>query len=126
LLGFLTTLEPFMSKTAVLKSKQSLVVEKLLHTKGDELRRHIAHQREEMTEQREPDDEGAAAQWSVDRDLAMINLNRAILTLSEVQSALQSMEDGDYGICQRCAKSISDARLNALPWTRLCLECAAG
>jgi RNA polymerase-binding protein DksA len=115
-----------MSKTAVLKSKNSLTLEKILLTKGDELRRHIADQREEMTLPREPDDEEAAAQWSVDRDLVMINLNRAILTLAEVQSALQSIEDGDYGVCRRCAKPISDARLKALPWTRLCLECAGG
>ena len=116
-----------MSKAmAAPHSKKLLAFERILQEKGDDLRRFIAHQREEMALQRDPDDEGAAAQWSVDRDLAMINLNRAILTLSEVEAALHSIEEGEYGICRRCEEPISDARLNALPWTRLCLECAGG
>ena len=115
-----------MSKTVVSKPKQFLALERSLQAKADELRTHIMHQREEMALQRDPDDEAAAAQWSVDRDLAMINLNRAILTLAEVENALQSIEEGDYGVCRRCEEPISDARLHALPWTRLCLECAGG
>jgi len=112
--------------TAAPNSKKLLAFERTLQSKGDDLRRLIDRQREEMTLQRDPDDEGAAAQWSVDRDLAMINLNRAILTLSEVEAALHSIEEGEYGVCRRCEEPISDARLNALPWTRLCLECAGG
>lgn len=116
-----------MSKaTAAQNSKKLLMFERILQEKSEDLRRLIAHQREEMAFQRDPDDEGAAAQWSVDRDLAMINLNRAILTLSEVEAALHSIEEGDYGICRRCEEPISDARLSALPWTHLCLECAGG
>ncbi|HTP70063.1 MAG TPA: TraR/DksA family transcriptional regulator [Dongiaceae bacterium] len=115
-----------LKATAASNSKKLIVFERILQTKGDDLRKLIAHQREEMTLPRDPDDEGAAAQWSVDRDLAMINLNRAILTLSEVEAALHSIEEGEFGFCRRCEEPISDARLNALPWTRLCLECAGG
>ena len=77
-----------------------------------------------MAVERNLDDERAAAERSVDRDLAMINLHRATWTLAEVENALESMEGGDYGVCRRCEEPISDARLDALPWTRLCLECA--
>ncbi len=44
-------------------------------------------------------------------------------TLREVQGALQRMEAGTYGVCQRCGKPIAEERLEALPATRLCISC---
>jgi DnaK suppressor protein len=44
-------------------------------------------------------------------------------TLREVQDALQRMEAGTYGVCQRCGKPIAEERLEALPATRLCISC---
>jgi len=43
--------------------------------------------------------------------------------LSEVQAALQRMEDGGYGSCVTCGKRIDPARLRALPSAGLCLSC---
>jgi len=48
-----------MSKTAISKPKKFLALERILQAKADELWTHIAHQREEMVVQRDPDDEGA-------------------------------------------------------------------
>ncbi len=45
--------------------------------------------------------------------------------LHDVDRALQKIEDGTYGICDRCGKLISEARLEARPWAVLCIECAA-
>ncbi len=42
--------------------------------------------------------------------------------LKQVQAALQRVEDGTYGTCVDCGRSISDARLEALPWTPYCVE----
>jgi DnaK suppressor protein len=42
--------------------------------------------------------------------------------LGQVQAALQRIEDGSYGTCLDCGRSISDARLEALPWTPYCVE----
>ncbi|HZD03026.1 MAG TPA: TraR/DksA C4-type zinc finger protein [Actinomycetes bacterium] len=44
-------------------------------------------------------------------------------TLREVQDALQRMEAGTYGVCQRCGNPIPEERLEALPATRLCISC---
>jgi DnaK suppressor protein len=44
-------------------------------------------------------------------------------TLHEVQDALQRMDAGAYGVCQRCGKPIAEERLEALPATRLCISC---
>ncbi|HZD70506.1 MAG TPA: TraR/DksA C4-type zinc finger protein [Actinomycetes bacterium] len=43
--------------------------------------------------------------------------------LHEVQDALQRMEAGTYGVCQRCGNPIPEERLEALPATRLCISC---
>jgi RNA polymerase-binding protein DksA len=43
-------------------------------------------------------------------------------TLVEIDAALQRIEDGTYGICEVCGKPIGAERLNALPWTRLCID----
>jgi DnaK suppressor protein len=100
--------------------------ERILRTKRHELRKRIELQRAGMSGEHDPDDEAALAVWSVERELAMANLDRDTRTLSEVEAALASIENGSYGICARCQETISDARLHALPWTRLCLECASG
>jgi DnaK suppressor protein len=42
--------------------------------------------------------------------------------LGQVQAALQRIEEGTYGTCLDCGRSISDARLEALPWTPYCVE----
>jgi DnaK suppressor protein len=42
--------------------------------------------------------------------------------LGHVQAALQRVEDGTYGKCVDCGRAISDARLEALPWTPYCVE----
>jgi RNA polymerase-binding transcription factor DksA len=46
--------------------------------------------------------------------------------LLEVDAALDRLRDGRYGRCERCGQPIGDARLEALPATRLCVRCAAG
>jgi DnaK suppressor protein len=33
------------------------------------------------------------------------------------------LEDGTYGICAHCSRFIPRARLEAVPWTRLCRVC---
>ncbi len=43
----------------------------------------------------------------------------------EVRNALRRMDDGSYGKCETCNGKIALARLEALPFTRFCVECAA-
>ena len=43
-------------------------------------------------------------------------------TLTQVQEALQRIEDGTYGKCVVCGRQIPAARLEALPWAAFCLE----
>jgi len=43
--------------------------------------------------------------------------------LSLIQEALQRMEDGTYGNCIDCGKRIPAARLDAIPYAKLCVDC---
>jgi DnaK suppressor protein len=43
--------------------------------------------------------------------------------LKEVASALQKIEDGGFGTCERCGEAIADKRLEALPFARYCIDC---
>jgi DnaK suppressor protein len=56
--------------------------------------------------------------------------NRALVgqleeTLAEVERALAKLDEGAYGVCESCAKPISEARLEAMPAARYCIDCAS-
>ena len=43
--------------------------------------------------------------------------------LDKVNTALEKIEDGTYGLCDSCGVEINPNRLEALPWASLCLNC---
>ena len=42
--------------------------------------------------------------------------------LAEVERALAKMDDGTYGQCEVCGKQIAEARLEAMPAARFCID----
>lgn len=46
-------------------------------------------------------------------------------TLADVERALGALDEGTYGICDRCGATIPEERLEARPWTALCVACAS-
>ena len=57
-----------------------------------------------------------------DMDNSLINHEQYVL--NEINEALEKMEDGTYGICTNCHKEIEKDRLEIIPETTLCAECA--
>jgi DnaK suppressor protein len=43
--------------------------------------------------------------------------------LQAIEEALGRLDKGTYGICRDCGEPIAPARLNAIPWTRVCITC---
>jgi RNA polymerase-binding transcription factor len=43
--------------------------------------------------------------------------------LQAIEEALYRMERGTYGVCRDCGDPIAPARLEAIPWTRVCISC---
>ena len=46
--------------------------------------------------------------------------------LDAIDSALERIESGSFGTCGGCGSQISPARLEALPWAALCIDCQEG
>lgn len=44
--------------------------------------------------------------------------------LAQVERALQRIEAGTYGRCETCGEDIAPGRLEALPETATCVDCA--
>jgi DnaK suppressor protein len=57
------------------------------------------------------------------RDLALRDHNR--LHLADIDAALARLDAGTYGTCTSCGTPIRPERLEALPWTGLCIECSS-
>ncbi len=43
--------------------------------------------------------------------------------LRAIDAAIDRLENGNYGICTECEGEIGEARLNAVPWTSVCIAC---
>jgi len=46
------------------------------------------------------------------------------IEIEQIDLALIKMSLGDYGVCESCGDDIAPKRLHAIPWARLCVECA--
>ena len=53
--------------------------------------------------------------------LSLSDMERRVLHL--VEESLARLRRGEYGDCQECGKPISEKRLQAIPWTPLCIQC---
>src|SRR5579859_4087409 len=63
------------------------------------------------------------ADYKTARELAIAGLNRESTVRRSVASALYRTKDGSLGTCAHCASEISKRRLEAVPWTSLCIRC---
>ncbi len=43
--------------------------------------------------------------------------------LQAIEEALSRIKNKTYGICRDCGEDVAPARLNAIPWTRVCIDC---
>jgi DnaK suppressor protein len=43
--------------------------------------------------------------------------------LQAIEEALTRIDKGTYGTCRDCGEPIAEPRLNAIPWTRVCITC---
>ncbi len=68
----------------------------------------------------DPADSGSA---SFERETAQSLSNHARNLLGQIDDAVRRIDAGTYGPCERCGKLIEAARLDALPYATLCMEC---
>ena len=71
----------------------------------------------------EHDPEGATIAFERSQADALVRQARA--HLAEIDAAEARIEAGTFGTCERCGGPIGEARLEARPTARLCIECAS-
>ena len=76
--------------------------------------------KEPGTTQGESADEAAEAQEQAKQFAVVQQLQRQ---LAQVLAARQRLTDGTYGTCESCGRPIPQERLEALPYTTLCVDC---
>ena len=67
--------------------------------------------------------QGDAGSDAYDRDFALSVLAKEQDALYEIEQALRRIDRGAYGICEMSGKAIPQARLEAIPFARLTVEC---
>lgn len=60
-----------------------------------------------------------------EQDNTILLMNNEGEVLSQIEGALERIEDGDYGCCVSCSAKIPKMRLNAIPYTPYCVKCAS-
>lgn len=45
------------------------------------------------------------------------------ILLLQIEEAQERLESGGFGSCANCGTAINDKRLQAVPWTRHCIDC---
>lgn len=103
----------------------------------DEIKVVLERRREELVERREriarhtrhrdeplpPDFAEQAVE--LENGETLVALDREVnAEIREIDQALRRLEDGTYGECAECGEPISEQRLKALPFARLCIDCA--
>lgn len=64
--------------------------------------------------------DAGTATFERERDLSLSNNIRDLL--EKVDHALHRIDEGSYGLCERCGRPIEKARLKGLPYATLCIE----
>ena len=62
---------------------------------------------------------------SLEREYTLTLLESKEDMLEQIEVALQRIEDGIYGTCERCGRKIPRARLDAIPYAIHCVKCAS-
>jgi len=58
-----------------------------------------------------------------DREFSLGLASNDRQSLYELDDALKRIEEGTFGVCEECKTVLTKARLKALPYARLCLNC---
>jgi DnaK suppressor protein len=68
-------------------------------------------------------DEADHIQASEQREMGLMSRERLVERIERLTAALKRIDDGTYGTCVECGKSIAPARLKAIPEATTCVTC---
>jgi DnaK suppressor protein len=99
-----------------------------------DLRARLAEVREQIAELTRPPEDRSGVQFgkrvgdgtteAISRFTDVGVANDLQATEERIGRALEKLDDGTYGVCDRCGEEIAAGRLRAAPESALCIECA--
>lgn len=99
-----------------------------LQEQRESILKSLADQTDEMKSLIKPiesGDEADVASDVIDRTMLDALGAQDSLRLQQIDAALERIRNGKYGICLGCNQEIPQARLEALPYAFLCVNCAS-
>jgi DnaK suppressor protein len=98
---------------------------KRLETRQDELRRMVSRTEQDgrTIDEDSAQDIADRAASSYTKEFLFHQSNNDRQLLQMVEKALSRLREGSFGECISCGKEINAKRLEAVPWTRHCIEC---
>jgi DnaK suppressor protein len=107
-----------------MKKKDIDYFKKFLNERLEELLSHADNTVSGMTTPKEnfPDPTDRAS-LEADRNFMLRIRDRENKLIKKVKKALDRIENGTFGVCEKCGEDISVKRLKARPVTTLCIDC---
>ena len=114
-----------ISEVTLMDKKKLDAFKKRLETRQQDLRRTVSRT---QADGRSADEDTAQdiadrAASSYTKEFLFSQSNNERQLLQMVERALARIREGSFGECIHCGKEINAKRLEAVPWTRHCIEC---
>lgn len=92
----------------------------------DEISHRIEAIEADVQHKKEPVEKDFAEQVTQRENEDVLNAldEESIQTLNRINAALLRIEQGSYGICEKCGAEIAPKRLEAIPFATTCINCA--
>ena len=100
------------------------VLRRMLEERRGEIQEKLRVIREEIPSYQDEvrdTEEQSVTDFAQEMDFALMEMKAQ--TLIRIDEALQRVDQGTYGTCDSCGQDITEARLSAVPFALLCLEC---
>lgn len=110
---------------AVSKDSRAAELRSLLEAKRSEIIQEIRRARQDSVkvDRASYAEVGDLVSASVEKEKAFEYGEIGVQLLREIDSALEKLKEGTFGICEVCAKPIGVRRLKVMPSARLCIKC---
>jgi DnaK suppressor protein len=112
-------------KSGTMDKKKLDNFRKRLETRQQELRRMVSRTQQDgrSADEDTAQDIADRAASSYTKEFLFHQSNNDRQLLQMVENALSRIREGSFGECISCGKEINPKRLEAVPWTRHCIEC---
>ncbi len=122
---FSTFCEVSQGMQATMEKKRLEQFRKQLEQRQQELRRVVSRTQEDgrIADAEAAQDIADRAANSYTKEFLFAQSNNDRQLLGMVEMALSRIREGSFGECIHCGNEINAKRLEAVPWTRYCIEC---